>query len=94
MSTPKPNTGGKKLWEHNFISPIVANVHYSDSDTSSTEEYRSVKSSASKISLETDRSKPPKISNLDKKPRTMLMGGTYKKPAPRSIPTSGNLQVR
>ncbi|XP_019874188.2 uncharacterized protein LOC109602289 isoform X2 [Aethina tumida] len=93
MSTPKPNTGGKKLWEHNFISPIVANVHYSDSDTSSTEEYRSVKSSASKISLETDRSKPPKLSNLDKKPRTMLMGGTYKKPAPRSIPTSGNLQA-
>lgn len=60
MSTPKITTGSKKLWENNFISPIIPNEPLSDSDVSSTDEYKSVKSTFSKASEENYLSKPVK----------------------------------
>lgn len=62
MSTPKvtnrPNSP-KKLWENNFISPIVAMENISDSDLSSNDDYKSIKSTNSKGSVE-NFSKPRK----------------------------------
>lgn len=52
MSTPKPNSGPKRFFENHFISPIVPLEPLSDSELSSNDDYRSVKSSNSKISLE------------------------------------------
>lgn len=52
MSTPKVNTMPKKFMVNNFISPITSNENLSDSDVSSTEDYKSVRSSLSKGSLE------------------------------------------
>lgn len=52
MSTPKVNSSPKKLWINNFISPITSVDHLSDSDVSSNEEYKSVRSSLSKASLD------------------------------------------
>ncbi|KAJ8946121.1 hypothetical protein NQ318_013171 [Aromia moschata] len=75
MSTPKPNTGTKKLWENNFISPIISNERLSDSDMSSNDEYKSVKSTFSKVSLEEYDGKSVKSlgylgSNIDTKLKT------------------------
>ncbi|XP_044748292.1 uncharacterized protein LOC123309306 [Coccinella septempunctata] len=57
MSTPKPNWSNKMfnrvMWEHSIISPIVTGDIQSDSGDSS-DEYKSVKSSFSKISLESN----------------------------------------
>mgnify|MGYP007005573468 CR=1 FL=1 len=51
MSTPKPNMGAKKLWEHNFLSPIVTDAHEQMSDSDFSDEYKSVKSNlSSKVS--------------------------------------------
>lgn len=60
MSTPKTVQGSKNLWENNFISPIIPNEPLSDSDVSSTDEYKSVKSTFSKASMENYISKPVK----------------------------------
>lgn len=51
MSTPKVNTAPKKFWTNNCISPITSIEHLSDSDVSSNEDYKSVRSSMSKNSL-------------------------------------------
>ncbi|XP_018580060.1 uncharacterized protein LOC108917781 isoform X2 [Anoplophora glabripennis] len=60
MSTPKTIQGSKNLWENNFISPIIPNEPLSDSDVSSTDEYKSVKSTFSKASMENYIGKPVK----------------------------------
>lgn len=52
MSTPIVNIAPKKFWVNNLISPITSNENLSDSDRSSNEEYKSVRSSLSKCSLE------------------------------------------
>lgn len=53
MSTPKISTASKKLWENNFISPITATETISDSDQSSNDDYKSVRSTiSSKASLD------------------------------------------
>lgn len=52
MSTPKVNTVPKKFLVNNFISPITSNENLSDSDMSSSEDYKSVRSSLSKGSLD------------------------------------------
>ncbi|KAJ8955290.1 hypothetical protein NQ314_006903 [Rhamnusium bicolor] len=67
-----PTQDQKKLWENNFISPIISNEHLSDSDLSSNDEYKSVKSS---FSLENYNSKPTKSlgylgTNIDTKVKT------------------------
>ncbi|KAL1505584.1 hypothetical protein ABEB36_005115 [Hypothenemus hampei] len=54
MSTPKVRATKLNIWDNNFISPITGGIvktTYSDSDLS--DEYKSVKSSASKVTLET-----------------------------------------
>lgn len=51
MSTPKVNTASKKLFINNLISPITSKENLADSDISSNEEYKSVRSSLSKDSL-------------------------------------------
>lgn len=57
MSTPKPNWSKKVfnriMWEHSIISPIVTSEIQSDSGESS-DEYKSVKSSFSKNSVESN----------------------------------------
>lgn len=52
MSTPKVNTTARKFWINNPISPINSSGNLSDSDKSSNEEFRSVRSSLSKESIE------------------------------------------
>lgn len=48
MSTPKvPMKVSKHLWEHNFISPIVADAKETQSDSELSDEYKSVKSQVS-----------------------------------------------
>ncbi|KAJ8911459.1 hypothetical protein NQ315_013563 [Exocentrus adspersus] len=89
MSTPKINTGSKKLWENNFISPIISNEHFSDSDASSTDEYKSVKSTVSRVSLENYVDKPVKSlghsrNNVDTKLRTSQRS-TYTLPSQKPL---------
>lgn len=57
MSTPKPNWSNKMynrvMWDHSIVSPIVTNDTQSDSGDSS-DEYKSVKSSFFKNSVESN----------------------------------------
>lgn len=49
MSTPKPAKSMTKLFESNYISPIIRQKeHVSDSDLSSTDDYLTVRSTLSK----------------------------------------------
>nr|XP_023029059.1 uncharacterized protein LOC111517210 isoform X1 [Leptinotarsa decemlineata] len=65
MSTPKPNATKKKIWENNFISPIITTEQISDSEFSSNDDYKSVRSSVSKTSLDNQSSKNTKsLGNL------------------------------
>lgn len=53
MSTPKNASAPKILWDNNFTSPIVPLEATSDSDLSSIDDYKSVKSTeSSKTSLD------------------------------------------
>ncbi|XP_050512724.1 uncharacterized protein LOC126888454 [Diabrotica virgifera virgifera] len=90
MSTPKVATANKRLWENNFISPITAE-HTSDSDLSSNDDYKSVRSSvSSKTSLDQYVPKQPKSLGYLHGPAEIKIKtnqkSTYTSAAPKPVP--------
>ncbi|XP_056634842.1 uncharacterized protein LOC130443952 [Diorhabda sublineata] len=94
MSTPKISTASKKLWDHNFISPITTVETISDSDHSSNDDYKSVRSTiSSKGSLDqfVVKQQPKSLGyapiSLDATIK-ISQKGSYTAPAPKPLPVT------